>query len=321
MACLFKRNGKGPWRIAYFDWDPKTGRKRRREVSTRQGDKAIAEQIAGRLEAKARQHKREADDLAELRRRGLSDPVAERLADQGRTTLGVHLDAFKIVLEGKGDTAKHVAVTLSDCLCILDACGFALPADLDSVKVSKWVTEQRKALAPRTINRKLGAFKSFSRWLWETERIRTDPMVQVHKLNGQADRRVRRRALDDDEIARLLCAAEQGPDVSGMTGPDRAMLYRVALGNARPWIPERDTAGRVLDFHALRVTFITRLARCGVAPAVAKTLARHSTITLTMDHYAAVNDVDGREAINRLPDLPEAAAARKEAQRATGTHG
>ena len=26
MATVFKRNGRGPWRVQYFDYDPKTGR-------------------------------------------------------------------------------------------------------------------------------------------------------------------------------------------------------------------------------------------------------------------------------------------------------
>ena len=414
MASLFKRDGKGPWRIAYADWDPKTGRKRRREHSTQQGDKSIAAQEAARLEAEARQHKQEADDLTELRRRGLSDPVAERLADHSLTPLTTHLEAYRAVLEGKGDTADHIATTVSACRAIIAACGFVFPSDLDPVAVSRWVTGQRKppkatgdgkerkAPAPRTINRKLGALKSFSRWLWETERIRTDPMVQVHKLNGQTDRRRRRRAFTEDEIGRLLAAAEHGPDVMGMAGHDRAMLYRIALGtglranelrtltpqsfylskldgakvvveaayskhrrrdvlpirrdlaeavaafiegkspaeplfptmpprpakmllvdlaNARPWIPETDTKGRILDFHCTRVTYITRLARAGVSPAVAKTLARHSTITLTMDVYTDIAEGDERAALSKLPALPKVAVIGAETPRATGTDG
>jgi integrase len=50
------------------------------------------------------------------------------------------------------------------------------------------------------------------------------------------------------------------------------------------FLATRDGSGRVVDLHALRHTFITRPARSGVAPAVAKSLARHSTIVLTMDH-------------------------------------
>jgi integrase len=43
------------------------------------------------------------------------------------------------------------------------------------------------------------------------------------------DRRYVRRALTPEEAARVIQAAETGPTVMGMTGPDRAMLYSVAL--------------------------------------------------------------------------------------------
>jgi len=83
-------------------------------------------------------------------------------------------------------------------------------------------------------------------------------------------------------------------------------------------IPYRDASGRVADFHALRHTFITRLARSGVAPAVAKSLARHSTITLTMDHYTHTLMEDERSALDRLPALAPNGQER-EVARATGT--
>ncbi len=62
--------------------------------------------------------------------------------------------------------------------------------------------------------------------------------------------------------------------------------------------------GRV-DFHALRHTFITNLAESGVHPKLAKELARHSTITLTMDRYAHVGLVDISAALESLPGIPE----------------
>jgi integrase len=51
----------------------------------------------------------------------------------------------------------------------------------------------------------------------------------------------------------------------------------------RAGIPYRDATGRVADFHSLRYTFITTLAKAGVHPAKAQRLARHSTVTLTMN--------------------------------------
>lgn len=85
-------------------------------------------------------------------------------------------------------------------------------------------------------------------------------------------------------------------------------------------VPVTDDAGRVADFHALRHTFITRLARSGVTPKVAQALARHSTITLTMDRYAHVALADTSKALASLPALP-VAAAQPAALAATGTHG
>ena len=84
------------------------------------------------------------------------------------------------------------------------------------------------------------------------------------------------------------------------------------------FLATRDDAGRVVDFHALRHTFITRLARSGVAPAVAKSLARHSTIVLTMDHYTHILIEDERAALDRLPAI-HLVALPPVAIRATGT--
>jgi len=242
-------------------------------------------------------------------------------------------------------------------------------------------------------------------------------MMQVAKLNVSSDRRLIRRALLDEEVTSLIQAAEKGPVIRDMTGPERAMLYRLAvetglragelasltpasfhmadldaatvkvtaayskhrrddvlplrrdvaeavaaftagkpadarlfavpprtaemiqtdLAAAREaWIKDAETkqeregrratafladtdgSGRVVDFHALRHTFITRLARSGVVPAVAKSLARHSTIVLTMDHYTHTLIGDERAALDRLPAIRLAERTHVD-RRATGT--
>ena len=62
-----------------------------------------------------------------------------------------------------------------------------------------------------------------------------------------------------------------------------------------------ETGEGVVDFHALRHTFISRLAESGVHPKVAQVLARHSSITLTMDRYSHVNRVNLRAALDQTP--------------------
>jgi integrase/recombinase XerD len=78
----------------------------------------------------------------------------------------------------------------------------------------------------------------------------------------------------------------------------------------------RDDAGLVVDFHSLRHTFITNLANAGIHPKTAQTLARHSTITLTMDRYSHTLREQEAEALDVLPDL---APSSREAARKTGT--
>jgi hypothetical protein len=79
----------------------------------------------------------------------------------------------------------------------------------------------------------------------------------------------------------------------------------------------RDDAGRCADFHALRHTFISNLASGGVHPKTAQRLARHSTITLTMDRYTHLRREDLAGALDTLPDL----SAQRQVAVMTGTNG
>jgi hypothetical protein len=66
-----------------------------------------------------------------------------------------------------------------------------------------------------------------------------------------------------------------------------------------------DDRGRVVDFHALRHTFISNLARAGVHPRNAQALARHSTIDLTMNVYTHVDLADLASDVESLPAIGE----------------
>lgn len=63
--------------------------------------------------------------------------------------------------------------------------------------------------------------------------------------------------------------------------------------------------GRYADFHALRKTFVTNLARSGVMPKVAQALARHSDINLTLGVYTDLDMDELHEAVARLDFLVE----------------
>jgi len=79
--------------------------------------------------------------------------------------------------------------------------------------------------------------------------------------------------------------------------------------------PETDQ-GRA-DFHSLRHTFGTALARAGVVPKVAMDLMRHSDINLTMRLYSHTVVADRAKALERLPRI----GRREQPAAMTGTDG
>ena len=67
------------------------------------------------------------------------------------------------------------------------------------------------------------------------------------------------------------------------------------------YLEAEDAVGKVVDFHSLRHGFITYLVTANCPPKVAQTLARHSTISLTMDRYTHLKTADLVAGLKRLP--------------------
>jgi len=79
-----------------------------------------------------------------------------------------------------------------------------------------------------------------------------------------------------------------------------AKMIQMDLAAARI---EYATDAGTADFHALRHSFVTNLARAGVHPSDAMALARHSTITLTMDFYTHTKRESLQGIIDAQPEL------------------
>ena len=80
----------------------------------------------------------------------------------------------------------------------------------------------------QTSNHYLRAIKQFTRWLVKDRRASDDPLTHMAMLNVSTDRRHDRRPFSEEELSAILQAANAGPIVRRMKGPDRAMLYAVA---------------------------------------------------------------------------------------------
>ena len=158
---------------------------------------------------------------------GLADPFEEHT----RRPILEHVDDFERHLEAKENTWKHVCETGAKVRRIVEACKFGTIADLAPGPVEAYLADQRRQgdLSAQTSNHYLRAIKQFSRWLVRDRRMMGDDLAHLSMVNVKLDRRHDRRALEVDEIARLIAAAESGPVIEAVPGPERAMFYMVAL--------------------------------------------------------------------------------------------
>ncbi len=386
------------WYVEYVDGDGVTRR------VPGYVDKQATAQLASELERKAGQ-----------RKAGLID----RFDEHRKRPLREHLDDWQAALVAKGNTAKYANLVSGRARRVHSECGFIFWPDMSASKTQEYIAELRASgLGVQTCNFYLQAVKAFARWMQRDGRAGSNPLAYLQGGNARTDRRHDRRALSPDELRWLLNTTRDGPERFGLTGPDRTMLYGLAvttglraseIGSLTPrcfdldadpptvtveaayskhrrddvlplradvvgalrtrfaglapndpvfampdkpakmiradlddaraaWIQDaetdderrsressmflayRDGAGRVADFHSLRHTFITNLARGGVYPKTAQGLARHSTIMLKMDRYSHTVIGEQAAALDVLPDL-DSTPEHRERQRATGTDG
>ncbi len=202
--------------IQYFDHNGK-----RRKKTTRCPDRDAVERLANALETGAMN-----------RREGLIDPAQERLAQQARRPLAEHLTDFERFLTDKGNTSKHVSMTCRQVRWVAEKCAAQSLTDLTGPGVLAAVGELRGGGASlRTCNSYLRSAKSFSRWLWRHKRRSDDPLCALESFNEETDHRHVRRELLPEEVGRLLVSTEKRTRPEhNLCGPDRAMVYRLALG-------------------------------------------------------------------------------------------
>lgn len=202
--------------IAWFDG---TGTRKVRSSGTT--DKRAAERLAAKLEADAM-----------LRREGVVDPRADQFCVAARKPLLDHIEDFVRFIRNKGNTDKHADDRCAQLRRLVEAMRADRLADLTPGRVQGALAELRtsRPLSLRTLNRYAVAMKSLTGWLVRERRLSSDPLVGMAGFNAETDRRHERRALTSDEIERLVVAAERGAVAFGLSGQDRAMLYRLAVG-------------------------------------------------------------------------------------------
>ena len=103
-------------------------------------------------------------------------------------------------------------------------------------------------------------------------------------------------------VDELRAARPESPEVGALVFPAGVPRNRdLRTDYTRAGIPLMDSAGRKMDFHALRHTLCTLLQVTGATPREAMAAMRHSDMRLTQKVYTDANALRTREAILRLP--------------------
>ena len=259
----YRKRGK-VWYYRFIDAD---GIKREAKGCT---DKRATEELARAAESEAAKIKA-----------GLIDPSDLARKDHASRPIGEHIEAWGETLSAKGGTAEHVALSVNRVRRIVAIVRGAAPSEVERPRAAKfadlpayearlaeWLAPARLAdlttdrvqralaalresgLSLGSLNHYKTAVRSFGKWAWRSGRLASDPLTGLAGYNAKEDRRHDRRTLGTDELRRLIEAAHHGPTWRKMTGPNRALLYRLAIGTGLRYSELRSVRPESFDWTA-----------------------------------------------------------------------
>lgn len=193
---------------------------RRVRKSTRVSDKGVAQRIANQWEADER-----------LRIEGVRDEADVSFAQHGVMPITDHVDAFIAFRATDGGTEEHRERTRKHIVEFIAAGSWKSIRQINSDDVTKHVSELKKTgSSSRTIQARLQSIKSFSKWLCDHHRLKSNPLSAIRKPNPETDRKHERRMLLPAEWPWLTAGVlEAGKTTNGMPAAERILLYRAAI--------------------------------------------------------------------------------------------
>ena len=204
--------------------------------------------------------------------------VVDRYKEHRKRPLAEHLEDFHQALLAKGDTAEYAKTVLTRVKRVFDECKFTFWNELQASKIQHKISGLRKyvkivekkvingekvktpklkdlgEISAQTYNFYLKSVKQFCKWMVQDGRASESPVEHLQTINVRTDRRHDRRSLEPDEIRRLLEAAQAADKRFGMTGYERALLYRLAAETGQRRDELKSLKKSSFDFENLTVT-------------------------------------------------------------------
>lgn len=189
------------------------------------------EVMLGRLKETARTVAAEKVRDSELKRRGILPEVAG-----AERSIMEAVEGYVASLEAKERSAHHLGMVHNKLARVVKDCAWVRVSDATLEGLESWINRKRRDDAPgakrfsvQTANHYRAAWRAWGNWLVKANRVLHSPFRGVEKTNAETDRRHIRRALTSDEVEFLLEQVEKLATRATMSGPERAMLYRVAV--------------------------------------------------------------------------------------------
>ena len=196
IDCIYKPKGSRIWRWK-FRQQPKDGKVE--DVSLRTSDKQVAE-------------KRRAESLRERQHERDGLIMAKPLRDAAQRKLTEHLDDFVGNLRRCGGCDKYLLNLEYRIKRLITECCWDTVKEVNSDSFQKWRREN-KELKPKTVNDYLDAARGLLAWMVKGEKIRSNPLVSVEKVNRVDGEGRQRRAFSFEEMQKLLAVAGENKAV------------------------------------------------------------------------------------------------------------
>jgi len=217
MAGLSKRGS-----TYYVTWRDSHGIVRRRSTGCK--DKSAAEKVKRQIE-----HELLIDR---------HDPIAK----WRRIPLKEHAKDYRDYQRSIGTGQKQTSQVYARINRIINEAGIRNASELTVSRIT--ITIDRLRMVPQSPNRRPETYptlslrtknfyaksiKQLTAWMVREGRLERDPLLHIPMRKIETDIRHDRRALNDGEFCKLVCAAENSKTkIEGMSGADRAFLYTLA---------------------------------------------------------------------------------------------
>jgi len=192
----------------------------------------------------------------------------------GKNQLEGHIKNFIESLKIKQITGEHLQRVENRINHICEKCKFNVISDLDAVRFTAYINGL--TIATKTKRDHIACFKQFTTYLCETGLLPKNnfKLIKLPQVL-QADQRHPRRALTVDEVARLIRAAETGKPFRGISGAERALIYRLAVESGLRYNEIKTLKVSDFDFKAgtVEVRDANEKARRGAVLLLRKTTA------------------------------------------------